>query len=156
MVGRGRGVAQETGREQGCDSRRPETGAQGRGGVRGGVKRRRGPGRRGAELRRRGLRKELVQEAVQFSRWLVPWWAGRRGEVGGGLWALEVGPRQKGRGHGFGGAESEFSAKFRWAGQRRLPGRVFSQAEGQVILLVVPALFRHLFGKAPTGRSVVP
>ena len=79
----------------------------------------------------------------------MPWWAGRRGEVGGGLWALEVGPRQKGRGHGFGGAESEFSAKFRWAGQRGLRGRVFSQAEGQVMLLVVPALFRQSFWQGP-------
>lgn len=79
----------------------------------------------------------------------MPWWAGRRGEVGGGLWALEVGPRQKGRGHGFGGAESEFSAKFRWAGQRGLRGRVFSQAEGQVMLLVVPAVFRQSFWQGP-------
>lgn len=66
---------------------------------------------------------------------------------------LEVGPRQKGRGHGFGGAESEFSAKFRWAGQRGLPGRAFSLAEGQVILLVVPALFRQSFWQGPTAEA---
>ena len=152
MVGRRRGVARETEREQGCDSRRLETGARGRGGARGGAKHRRGPGRRGAELRRRGLRKEPVQEAVQFSRWFVMWWAGRRGEIGCGLWSLEVGPRQKGRGHGFGGAESEFSAEFRWAGQRGLPGRAFSLAKGQHF---VPALFR-VFLARPYGRSVVP
>lgn len=122
MVGRGRGVAQETEREQGCDSRRPETGARGRGGARGGAKHRRGPGRRGAELRRRGLRKEPVQEAVHFSRWFVMWWAGRRGEIGCGLWAWRWGHGRRGGAMASVGRSQNLVPSFAGRGSEGFPG----------------------------------
>lgn len=75
-------------------------------------------------------------------------------EAGSGPWRWGHGRR--GRGHGFDEGGVRLWRQVSLGGAPRAPGRAFSQAEGQVILLVVPALFRPSFWQDPYGQKRRP